>query len=414
MIIYACGLNYQTAPLPVREQLAMWLQNLGNPLQTLKHLTKAHGIALLSTCNRTEVYCASESEFPLKEQLLEKLTGHTTVLDSHLYCYQNEHAIEHIIRVASGLDSMVLGEPQITGQLKQAVAQSRHAGLLGDNLSQFFDYALHVGKLVRSETALNQKPLSIASVSVQVAKQIFADLSQVSALFIGVSQINQLALRHFYEHGMRQLWICNRTPSKAWDLAKSVNAGVIELSQIAEKLDQVDMVISATGAPHFLINHANFPTAKIRRRRPLLCLDLAVPRDICPSLADRHNVFLYTVDDLQHVIGEHRQARSQAAIIANQMIHTYTNHFIHKLEEKNTHADICAWRSSLEKIAAAELADAQHKLALGTAADDVLQRLTHRLLQKFMHQPTVQLKRLGYDQAFDQFSHLLHLLHSKD
>lgn len=412
MNIYACGLNHKTAPLSIREHIVQLLQQLTTPLQTLHAHPAITEIALLNTCNRTEIYCVTTQKMDIIPWLLTLIQQSITApipdkfqseYKNYLYSYNNEVAIEHMLRVASGLESLVLGESQIMGQLKHAVAQARMLGTLGRTLGKLFDFIFHVSKHIRTETGLNRKPISIASVSLNVAKQIFADFHPLKGVFIGASSINQLAMRHFYEHGMRDMYLVNRTLHKqAKEIAARVQATLVPLADMPQHIFDADIVVSATSAPHYLIEPSTLQQRNTKKLgSKLLLLDLAVPRDIHPGTEQCKNVFLYTIDNLQHVIGQHLAERSSAASVATEMIKHYTDRYIQKIDERRIDPILIGWRQQHQQIALKELAFITKKLSAGMDSHTALQQLAYRLTQKFLHQPTLILKKISTTEASD-------------
>ena len=411
MNIHVCGLNYKTAPLSIREDISRAFNQSFSPDEILKYDPDIQEIVFLNTCNRTEIYCVTEKTMDIKLWLGQRLDLPPSILDQHVYGYMNETAIEHILKVGSGLDSLALGEPQIVGQMKEAVFKAREAKTLGETLSKFFEYVFYVIKQVRSRTGLNEKPVSIASIALNVAQQIFSDFSSLQGVFVGVSLMTRLAMKHFYEQGMRKMWVVNRTLEHAQSLAKEFHAQAAPFSELTEILSKAHIVVSATSAPHTVI-HKNMlqPSSSTRLAHPLLLLDLAVPRDIDSDI-EKLDVFLYSIDDLQQVARQHLASRQSKAVLASTMIRMYTQDYIKKMDEGKASPVISHWREHYQSLAQQELLHATQKLKAGMNPQEVMQRLTHRLTQKFLHTPSMLLKKLGYANEQEKMNVLQELLH---
>lgn len=398
MNVYVCGLSHKTAPVAVREEMSLCLSRTPEPLLLLREQTCVQEAVLLSTCNRTEFYCASEQVLDVIPWWLNQLQATRERFTPYLYSYQNDEAVEHALKVASGLDSLVLGEPQIFGQLKQSVATAREHGTIGAQLNHLFEYVFSVCKQVRTSTLVGQKPVSVASVSVMLAKQIFAELENLNVLFIGVSEINRLAVKHFSEQGVKQITIANRTLEKAEVLAAEYHGQAIALEQLVAAVRAADLVVTATSALQPLLTQALVQQALTRqKRRPILMIDLAVPRDIDPAVGDLPDVYLYGIDDLQSVVNEHIGQREQAAMQAHHLIKQYTTQYFNKVQERSAFATIRSFRNKAQDIRDSELERALTELKNGKAAEEVLAQMSHRLTSKLLHQPTLSMRKAGYD-----------------
>ncbi len=400
MNIYCCGLNYKTAPIGIREQLARELSMMTSPGSGLIEHPHINEVALLSTCNRTEVYCTVSSankDFDLVNCWLGTLAV-PAQFASYMYCHQNNAAVEHLLKVASGLDSMVLGEAQILSQLKKAVAAARSSGTLGGALNRLFEYVFHATKQVRAQSALNVKPFSAASVSVRLAKQIFDDFSRLNVLFIGVSQINQLAIRHFYEQGVRKIWVANRTVSKAWQMASTFGGCALDLNELSGVLAKVDLVVSSTGSTDTILTKQMITNALSgQKQRPILLIDLAIPRDIEPMAAECENVYLYTIDDLQQVIRDQAAEHQVKAAHAHHLVKAYSDHYQRQIHAEDANSTIKALHEHARQLSQQETDYILRKMKAGMPIEQALDYLTHRITKKLLHMPTKKLRQAAYD-----------------
>ncbi|CAM4456742.1 MAG: Glutamyl-tRNA reductase [Legionellaceae bacterium] len=396
MAIITCGINYQTAPIAIREQLAFNQDNIIVPLRDLISRGYAREAAILSTCNRTEFYCDIDNALPIKEWLNQYSD---IELNPYLYFYEERAAVRHILRVASGLDSMILGEPQILGQMKQAVAIAREAGTLGISLKRLFQHIFNVTKQVRTNTAIGINSVSIASSAVNLSKRIFADLSKVTALLIGAGDTTSLAARYLYNQKIKHLIIANRTLDNAKALAEQFQGEAITMGDIPKYLVNADIIITATASPLPILGKGAIETAlKVRKHRPMFMVDLAVPRDIEPEVANLKDVYLYTVDDLQNFVNDNLENRQKAAEQAEQIIDFQADHYIRSLNLLDSVATICAFRENYEKIAQDELQKVLKKLVNGgNPPEELMNELSRTLINKLMHQPTIQMRKAAYN-----------------
>ncbi|MGM0563548.1 MAG: glutamyl-tRNA reductase [Pseudomonadota bacterium] len=387
------GLNHTTAPVSVRERIAYEGEALNRVLHALREAPGVDEAVVVSTCNRSEFYCAVENEHAIGEWLLgQGVEG--IVPGEHLYQYTDEAAVQHLFRVASGLDSLVLGEPQILGQLKSAYQAARDARSVGGQLGPLFEQAFSVAKLVRSETDIGANPISVAYAAVRLAQQIFGKLDDNRALLIGAGETIELAAQHLHSSGIGGITVANRSVEKARQLAAHYGGEGIGIPDIPTALNRADIIISSTASPLPLLGKGMVETAlKARKHRPFFMVDIAVPRDIESEVSELEDVYLYTVDDLEQVIEENRQSRQAAAREAEEIIR-------HKI------ADFCEWqrsrvavdtiselRQSVERHSETALARAQKMIEQGRPAEEVLQWLSHSLTNKLLHGPTVQLRQ---------------------
>ncbi|HEX4880033.1 MAG TPA: glutamyl-tRNA reductase [Limnobacter sp.] len=392
MELFAVGLNYQSAPLALRERLAFPAEQVQEALRTLAQRVKAPEAAILSTCNRTEVYCAADDVGAVQAALLDWLANDRNIqpheLQPHLYKLPQQDVVRHAFRVASGLDSMVLGEAQILGQMKQAARTAEEAGTLGQMLHQLFQRTFSVAKEVRSHTEIGAHAVSMASAAVKLASRIFGDLGKRNVLFIGAGEMIQLCATHFAAQNPKSITIANRSAERAQQLAQAHQAQVIGLAQVPEQLAKSDIVISCTASTLPIIGLGMVEAAtKKRKHQPMFMLDLAVPRDIEAQVAKLDDVFLYTVDDLSQIVQEGREQRAAAVEQAEAIIELQVQGFMRWMSERSLVPTIQTIHKQADDIAQLELEHARKQLAKGTPPDDVIQLMAHRMSAKFMHGP---------------------------
>ncbi|MBT9455222.1 MAG: glutamyl-tRNA reductase [Burkholderiaceae bacterium] len=398
MSVFALGLNHSSAPLDLRgrfaftlEQLAPTLQGFRERVQQPKQTRKNNGLpeaAMLSTCNRTELYVAGGPA--LVRPAVEWLAGLGDVASSHLmdhaYVMEGSAAARHAFRVASGLDSMVLGEPQILGQMKQAVREADQAGTLGSTLHQLFQRTFSVAKEVRTATEIGAHSISMAAASVRLAGQLFEDLKDVRVLFVGAGEMIELVATHFAAKNPKGMAVANRTLERGEKLAGRLGAEAIRLSDLSQRLHEFDAVISCTASSLPLIGLGAVERAlKARKHRPMFMVDLAVPRDIEPEVAKLDDVYLYTVDDLSTVVQTAGEKRQAAVEQAEAIIETGVQSFQHWMEQRSTVPLIQALNAQADDWRAAEMARARKLLAKGADVDEVLEALSRGLTNKMMH-----------------------------
>ena len=397
MHLTVLGINHQTAALEIREKVAFSPELVLSALADALEREGVEEIVILSTCNRTELYVASGASQPdLQGWLTEYQRLDAGQLDDCTYMLTDEAAIQHMMRVACGLDSMVLGEPQILGQVKSAYAVAREAGTVGPYLNQTFQYCFSIAKRVRSETAIGQNPVSVAYAAVSLAQQIFSDLTEINALLIGAGETIDLVAQHLRQKNVRSITVANRTLNRAEELARNYGARAVLLSEIPDMLDSADMVISSTASQLPILGKGAVESAlKLRKHSPMFMVDIAVPRDIEPEVAKLNDVYLYTVDDLREVIEENRRSRQTAAESAEQIIAEGVENWCRQLRGLNVVSTIRAFRQTVEEIRDAELARALAALERGQAAEDVVAGLARGLTNKLLHTPTMKLKQAG-------------------
>ena len=404
MAFLALGINHKTASVDVRERVAFTPEQMVEALRQLCRETLSREAAILSTCNRSELYL--EMEQPLPDNVLAWLAHyHHLSLDelrACAYIHEDDEAVQHMMRVASGLDSMILGEPQILGQMKSAYAVAREAGTVGPLLGRLFQATFNTAKSVRTDTAIGENPVSVAFAAVSLARQIFSDLNRSQALLIGAGETITLVARHLYEQGVKRIVVANRTLERASHLAEQFGAHTILLADIPEELPNSDIVISSTASQLPILGKGAVERAlKQRKHKPMFMVDIAVPRDIEPEVSELDDVYLYTVDDLHEVITENLKSRQGAAQAAEKLVLAGAEEFMHRLRELAAVDVLRAYRQQAEQMRDDELVRAQRQLANGVAPDQVLAALARSLTNKLLHAPSVQLKKLSAEGRID-------------
>jgi glutamyl-tRNA reductase len=396
MALLTLGLNHTTAPVELREQVAFDATRLPDILaQLLQEFPDVRESAILSTCNRTELFLAIDGNFEL--DLVGWLAGFHDVdpdmLVPHIYQFKDLQAAKHMIRVASGLDSLVLGEPQILGQFKDAIRIARNALTCGTELEQAFSRVLSIAKRVRTETAIGRNPVSVAYTSVNLANHIFSDLSLCKVKLVGAGETIQLVAEHLIGQGVREIDVVNRTLANAKTLAASIDGFAWSLDELGERIQYADIVITSTGAPIPVIGKGIVERAqKVRRHKPMLMIDLAVPRDIEPEVGEIESVYLYTVDDLKGVIEKGLEHRQEAARHAERLIDSALDSWQRDIRGYRAVDTIKQLREGIQELSEHELAQALRILESGKPADEVLTQLSRNLTNKFLHSPTVALR----------------------
>ncbi|MCK5872369.1 MAG: glutamyl-tRNA reductase [Methylococcales bacterium] len=404
MTLIAIGINYNTAPVSIRERLAFPADILNTALQQLSQTKPIQEAAILSTCNRTEFYCQSEVN---DKQVLINWIAQSRQLDPkdftpYLYSYEDNHFIRHIFRVACGLDSMILGEPQILGQMKTAYQAANDAGTLGKYLGKLFQHTFSAAKKVRTDTAIGSSPVSVAFAAVQLAQQIFDKLSEQTALLIGAGETIELTARHLHQQGIGHIIIANRTYDKAHTLAAQFNGYAIALSELPNHLAEADIVVSSTASQLPILGKGLLESAiKKRKHKPIFMVDLAVPRDIEAEVAQLKDVYLYTVDDLQNTINENMNSRRQAAEQAEDIIDTQVETFLGWLRSQGAQTTIKDYRLQADTIRAQMLEKYLAKLTKGDDPEAVLTHLAHSLTNKLIHTPSAQIREAGINERPD-------------
>jgi len=406
MSLLALGINHKTAPVKIREQLSFASDTVSDALTDLIARDAVNEAVILSTCNRTEIYCQLNCEEDSTEQATEVLIQwlkdfhdiKESNISEYLYLHPNKDAVRHMLRVASGLDSLVLGEPQILGQLKSAFAVAKKTGSVKQMLHKLFQHTFSCAKQVRTDTAIGASAVSVAFASVSLAKQIFSDFGEHTALLIGAGETIELVARHLQESGIGRIIIANRTVEKAHLLAHEFDGYAIALNEIPVHLAEADIVISSTGSQLPILGKGTVEAAiKVRKHKPIFMVDIAVPRDIEEQVSDLEDVFLYTVDDLKEIIDEGLKSRQEAALKAEEIIDIEVSHFMNWLRSLTSISTMCHYREQAGDIRDQAVHRAKKQLANGQSVDDVLEFLAHQLTNKLIHQPCIQIKQAGMD-----------------
>lgn len=391
MPLLALGLNHLTAPVAVRELSVFAPEKIDSALQELMCVPDVEEAAIISTCNRTEIYCHLTSEQPDRTLawFLDHHGMHDVKHEDFLYHYIDSKTVKHLFRVACGLDSMVLGEPQILGQLKSAYRQAEKAGTLGQQLGKLFQHAFSVAKRVRTETHIGANPVSVAFAAVRMAQQIFSNLADLTVLLVGAGETIELAAKHLQQQNVRRIIIANRTIGRAETLARQVDGMAVRLADLGDFLPQADIVISSTASQLPIIGKGAMESAlKQRKHRPMFMLDIAVPRDIEPQVAQLADVYLYNLDDLHSVIEENLRSREQAATEAEIIIDHEVVQFSawqRSLEAVHT---IRQYRDNAQQLQQQMLEKTRRMIAQGRDPIEVLEYLSHTLTNKLLHATT--------------------------
>ena len=417
MKLFAFGINHQTAPLAVREQMAFDVETMEPALHDLVEQGAAKEATILSTCNRTEVYCSTQAPERIISWLANYHQMEARDIEPYLYTLPREQAVKHAFRVASGLDSMVLGEPQILGQMKQAVRYAEQAGTLGFLLHKLFQRTFSVAKDVRTQTEIGANLVSLAAAAVKLAERIYPSIAEQSVLFIGAGEMIELNAVHFAARTPKHITVANRTLERAQVLARRINGHAITLNELPEQLALHDIIVTCTASPLPILGKGMVERAlKQRKHRPLFIVDLAVPRDVEPEVAELDDVFLYTVDDLAEVVRDGQDARQGAVKEAEVIIDSGVANFIHWMESREVVPTIRALRDNAERHRRHEMEKALRLLSKGEDAAKVLESLSNSLTNKFLHAPTHTLNQVQANErdAFLDMVHRIYHLHTPE
>jgi len=409
MGIWTLGINHKTAPVSVRERVAFDPASMPDVLSQVQSLDPVSEVVILSTCNRTEIYCSSphgeaqDADLQAAQQkavLSQWMASHHGIdpqeLNGALYCLGADQAVQHTMRVASGLDSLVLGEPQILGQMKSAYAVAQEAGTVGSELGRLFRQTFSIAKRVRTDTAIGENPVSVAFAAVRMAQHIFADLSQSRALLIGAGETIELVARHLHQAGVENITLANRTLARAQNLAQEFHADAVLLEDIPTVLPQADIIISSTASPLPILGKGAVEKAlKKRRHKPMFMVDIAVPRDIEEEVAELSDVYLYTVDDLRDIIEENVRSREDAARQAEELILSGVDHYMRELKTLDAVNTLTDLRSHVDRVKEDQLSKALKQLSNGADAEKVLRQFAHTFSNKLLHAPTKSLRKAG-------------------
>jgi glutamyl-tRNA reductase len=391
------GINHRTAPVEIREKVVFAGDELGEALRELVSLSGVREGLIVSTCNRTELYCVSEDgEPPLVDWLSHwhDLAAHSIDIADSVYRLQGTAAIKHVFSVACGLDSLVLGEPQILGQLKTAYRAALDAGTTGPYLNRLMQTAFSVAKRVRTQTRIGANAVSVASAAVALARTVFEQLENHTALLVGAGETIALAARHLHANGLRRIIVANRSIERAQELAAEFNGSAIGLEALAQHLPDADIVITSTASPTPVVTYEAVRAAlRARKRKPMFMVDIAVPRDIEPEVAKLNDIYLFTIDDLQNVVNENIEARREAARDAHELIDAEIASFEQLMKTADVAPLIRRMRANASAIRAHSAAQAQRMLAAGRDPREVVEFLATTLTNRLLHEPITQLRR---------------------
>ena len=396
MPFFTLGISHLTAPVAVRERMSFTPEQIPASLGAILALPGLREAIILSTCNRTEIYADLEGEGgeALARWLAAERSADDPEVQARFYRHEGEAAMQHLFRVACGLDSQILGEPQILGQLKEAYELARPSGAAGQRLHRLFQFSFAVAKQVRTDTHIGDNPVSVAYAAVRLARQVFASFDKLTVLLIGAGETIELAARHLHEQGARRMVIANRTVSRARELAEPFQAYAIALEEIPAHLGEADIVIASTGSPEPILHRHEVEDAFLgRKHRPLLIVDIAVPRDVASDVAGMEDVYLFTIDDLHKVVEENLKSRRVAAQEAETMVAGQVKRFSEQLRGLEAVPAIRALREHAAAVRDQTLEQARQRLVHGEAPEQVLRFLADTLSNRLMHAPTARLRQ---------------------
>lgn len=400
MPILTFGINHKTAPVAVRERVAFDSVRAGNALQELMQLPAINEAVLLSTCNRTEIYTIADNDAEIRQWLHKQYRD--ADFSDYCYDYQDVDSVRHLLRVASGLDSMIIGEPQIFGQIKRAYQLACDVGAVGKCLQHLFPAIFAASKAVRQQTEIGKSAVSVAYAATQLARRIFTDLANHQVLLIGAGNTIELLATHLYGQGVRNLYIANRTIAKASELADQFHGTAMRIGDIPLVLPHVDILVTATSSQLPIIGKGMIEsTLKLKKRRPIFMVDLAVPRDIESQVGELEDVYLYNIDDLQTVITQNLKNRERAAQQAEAMIEMQALNYMRQLRVLDAGDIIRSYRNQLESLRDQVLLKATERLQNGDDPQTVMQFMSHSLINKIMHQPTLAIRQAACNEQID-------------
>ena len=405
MVLFALGINHKSANIAVRERVAFTPERMADAHRQLLAATDLAEVVILSTCNRTELFVVSDTTVELGQasvpsQVWSWMSAYHGIelpaLIACSYCHSDIDALRHMIKVCSGLDSLVLGEPQIFGQMKSAFAVAQEAATVGIELQRVFPHLFSVAKKVRTDTAIGKNPVSVAFAAVSLSRHIFADLSKNSALLIGAGETIELVARHLVDGGVKDIVVANRTLEHAQQLAQQFGAEAVLLADIPEQLVHADIVITSTASQLPILGKGAVEQAlKARKHRPMLMVDIAVPRDIEEQVDELDDVYLYTVDDLTEIVDENRRSRETEVGKADEIINVGLEKYLQQLASLDVVSTLKAYRKSAEQTRDLELEKAFKDLEKGQSPEQVINQLARNLTNKMMHQPSITMKQAG-------------------
>ncbi len=393
MPLVVVGINHRTAPIELRERVVFDPARLPEALRELATLPSIQESLIVSTCNRTEIYCATESDDAGLAEWLQRYHQLGVSIHHCLYRHDDMRAVAHAFSVASGLDSLVLGEPQILGQLKDAYRMAQEAGTTGPMLNRLFQATFSVAKRVRTETEIGANAVSVAYAAVRMARTVFSSFENRTALLVGAGDTIALAARHLHADGLRRMIVANRSVDRARELASEFQGFAIGLDEIPSHLSEADIVVASTASPNPIITHTMARDAlRVRKRRPIFMVDIAVPRDIEPEVAELEDIYLFTIDDLQTVVNENMEGRRQAARAAGEMIESAVDRFEMQIRSRQAAPTIRRLREQAEQARRHTLDQARHMVAAGRSPDEVLEFLSTTLTNRLIHAPSQRLR----------------------
>jgi glutamyl-tRNA reductase len=397
MFIVTVGINYKTAPVEIREKVSFAAQDIPGALDMLKAKPYVEGCVILSTCNRSEIYVATtdveKGLSQVKFFLSKSCELPVREIEDYIYVHTIYDAIRHLFKLVSGLDSMVLGETQILGQVRDAYQMAFECGATNAVLNMFFQQALTVGKKVRTQTGIDRHAVSISYVAVEMAKQRLGDLNGRNVLVVGAGEMSELTVRHMVANGATHVAVVNRSPERSQELASKFDGRVAHFSELSTCLEEADIVISATAAQNFVISASMVHDIMTSRERPLFMIDIAVPRDIDPAVGALPRVTLLDIDDLRHVVDRNLEERKQAAAKAAVIIENEIEDVLKMLGSRFVVPTIVAFKEKVEAIRDAELERAMHRLGgLSPREQKVVQTMASQIVNQIMHDPVVNLK----------------------
>jgi glutamyl-tRNA reductase len=387
------GINHRTAPVEIREKVVFADAELSGALRELTQVAHVREAVIVSTCNRTELYCHTDGQAALSDWLAHWHDLATQHIESSLYRLQDTQAVAHLFGVASGLDSLIIGEPQILGQLKEAYRVAQESAATGPHLNRLFQGAFAVAKRIRSGTQIGSNSVSVAAAAVTLARTVFDQLSERTALLVGAGETIALAARHLASNGVKRMIVANRTLANAQELAQEFSGYAITLDALGAHLAEADIVISSTASPTPIITYADVKAAlRARKRRPMFMVDIAVPRDIETQVAELEDVYYFTIDDLHTVVNENLETRRQAARDADKMIAVEVEHFEQQRKTLDAVPAIRQIREHADLIRSQTMEQAHRLLASGRDPKEVLEFLASTLTNRLTHAPSHRLR----------------------
>ena len=403
MSLIALGLSHQTAPLELREQVAVSPERVQATLQKLLAEDGFSEAVLLCTCNRTEFYCRTgdESGDSLRSWICSHFDIAGDLLEKHHYLHTEQDAASHLIRVASGLDSMIVGEPQILGQVKESFRLAESSDAVGPILRAMFDKAFSASKVIRSNTSVGEHSVSVASIAVLLAKQVFGNLQEKTVLLVGAGEMIEICLRYLLQHGVSRILVANRNIENAQKLTNQFQGEAMALDQLPDRLAAADVIISSTGSPDTIVSQQMMQKAiRQRRHQPVIMIDIAVPRDIDPDISSMSDVYLYTIDDLQDLARENMNRRAEAANAAETLVTEKSGEFIRWCHGQRAVHGIRQMRTAAQQGNQQLIDDAVKRLAAGQDGREVIEHLTRSLSNKILHGPSTRLREAAENQDF--------------